>query len=189
MDVVKQRIRAAMACKKEERLTKGAEEGDSSAPKTVSKTSKRKVDGDGTRPSKKTVTIPDDASPKGKSAFKPSHGAGKGAMTSSSPVPEGPSCLLAHKAYAVGEVGSFVKPTDLEPCDLVGTEDLGASALFHITRVCLLFTSSFWFYLLLVLTNVCIFVFVRHWSVLRLFRNVALPRRRPSPVLGSIMLP
>ena len=130
MDVVKQRIRAAMACKKEERLTKGAEEGDSSAPKTVSKTSKRKVDGDGTRPSKKTVTIPDDASPKGKSAFKPSHGAGKGAMTSSSPVPEGPSCLLAHKAYAVREVGSFVKPTDLEPCDVVGTEDLGASAIF-----------------------------------------------------------
>ena len=69
-------------------------------------------------------------------------------MTSSSPVPEGPSCLLTYKAYAVGEVGSFVKPTDLEPCDLVGTEDLGASALFDITRVCLLFTSLF--YLLLV---------------------------------------
>ena len=47
-------------------------------------------------------------------------------MTSSSLVPKGPSCLLTHKAYAVGEVGSFVKPTDLEPCDLVGTEDLGA---------------------------------------------------------------
>ena len=150
MDVVKQRIRAAMACKKEERLTKGAEEGDSSAPKTVIKASKRKVDGDGTRPSKKTVTIPDDASPKGKSALKPSHGAGKGAMTSSGPVPKGPSCLLAHKAYAVGEVGSFVKLTDLEPCDLVGTEDLGASAIFDITRVCLLFTSSVWFSLILV---------------------------------------
>ena len=189
MDVVKQSIRAAMACKKEERLTKGAEEGDSSAPKTISKASKRKVDGDGTRLSKKIVTIPDGASPKGKSALKPSHGTGKGAMTSSGPVPEGPSCLLAHQAYAVEEVGSFVKPTDLEPCDLVGTEDLGASAIFHITRVCLLFTSSFWFYLLLVLTNVCVFLFVRHWSALRLFRNVALPRRRPSPVLGSIMLP
>ena len=149
MDVVKQRIRAAMACKKEERVTKGAEEGDSSAPKTVSKTSKRKVDGDGTRPSKKIVTIPDDASPKGKSAFKPSHGAGKGAMTSFGPVLEGPSCLMTHKAYVVGEVGSFMKPTDLEPCNLVGMEDLGVSALFDITRVCLLFTSSVWFYLLL----------------------------------------
>ena len=41
-------------------------------------------------------------------------------MTSSGPVHEGPSCLLTHKAYAVGEVGSFVKPKDLDPCDLVG---------------------------------------------------------------------
>ena len=149
MDVAKQRIRMAAARKKEERLTKGAEEGDSSAPKTVSKTSKRKVDSDGARPSKKTVTIPGDAPLKGKSALKPSHGAGKRAMTSSGLVPEGPSCLLTHKAYAVGEVGSFVKPTDLEPYDLVGMEDLGASALFYITKVCLLFTSSVWFSLLL----------------------------------------
>ena len=150
MDVAKQRIRVAAARKKEERLTKGAEEGDSSAPKTVSKAPKRKTDGNGSRPSKKTVTIPGDASPKGKSALKPRHGASKGAMTSSSLVPEDPSCLLTHKAYAVEEVGSFVKPTNLEPYDLVGTEDLGESALFYITRVCLLFTSSVWFYLLLV---------------------------------------
>ena len=139
MDIAKQRIRAAAARKKEERLTKGIEEGDSSTPKFISKAPKRKADGDGTRPSKKTVTILGDASPKGKSALKPSHGAGKGAMTSSGPVLEGPSCLLTHKAYAVGEVGSFVKPTDLESCDLVGTEDLGVSALFDITRVCLFF--------------------------------------------------
>ena len=139
MDIAKQRIRAAAARKKEERLTKGIEEGDSSAPKFISKAPKRKADGDGTRPSKKTITILGDASPKGKSALKPSHGTGKGAMTSSGPVLEGPSCLLTHKAYAVGEVGSFVKPTDLESCDLVGTEDLGVSALFDITRVCLFF--------------------------------------------------
>ena len=148
MDIAKQRIRAAAARKKEERLMKGTEDGDSSAPKSVSKSPKRKANGDGTRPSKKTVTILGDASLKGKSALKPSHGAGKGAMTSSGPVPEGPSCLLTHKAYTVEEVGSFVKPTDLEPCDLVGTEDFGASTLFYITRVCLLFTSSVWFYLL-----------------------------------------
>ena len=139
MDIAKQRIRAAAARKKEERLTKGIEEGDSLAPKFISKAPKRKANGDGTRPSKKTVTILGDASLKGKSALKPSHGAGKGAMTSSGPVLEGPSCLLTHKAYAVGEVGSFVKPTDLESCDLVGTEDLGVSALFDITRVCLFF--------------------------------------------------
>ena len=139
MDIAKQRIRAAAARKKEERLMKGTEEGDSLAPKFVSKAPKRKADGDGAHPSKKTVTIPGDASPKGKSALQPSHGAGKGAMNSSSLVLEGLSCLLTHKAYAVGEVGFFVKPTDLEPCDLVGMEDLGASALFDITRVCLFF--------------------------------------------------
>ena len=137
------------ARKKEERLVKGTEEGDSSAPKSVSKAAKRKANEDDARPSKKTVVIPGDASLKGKSSLKPSHGAGKGVMTSFGPVPEAPSCLLTHKAYAVGEVGSFVKPTDLEPCDLVGTEDLRALALFDITRVCLRFTSSVWFYLLL----------------------------------------
>ena len=149
MDVVEQRIRAATARKKEERLAKGTEKGDSSAPKSVNKAPKRKADKDGTRLSKETVVILGDASSKGKSALKPSHGAGKGAMTSSGIVHEGPSCLLTHKAYAVGEVGSFVKSTDLEPCDLVGTEDLGPLALFDITRVCLFFTSSVWFYLLL----------------------------------------
>ena len=120
-----------------------------SAPKFVSKAPKRKADGDGARPSKKTVVIPADASSKGKSSLKPSHGPGKGVMTSSGPVLEGLSCLLTHMAYAVREVSSFVKPTDLEPCDLVGTEDLGALTLFDITRVCLLFTRSVWFYLFL----------------------------------------
>ena len=57
-------------------------------------------------------------------------------MTSFGLVPKATSCLLTHKAYVVREVGSFVKLTDLEPCDLVRTEDLGASALFDITRVC-----------------------------------------------------
>ena len=112
------------------------EEGNSSVPKSVTKVSKRKPDGDDDRSSKRTAVTPGDASPKGKSSLKPGHGAGKGVMTSSNPALESPCCLLTHKGYTVGEVGSFVKPTDLEPCDLVGTEDLGASALFDITRVC-----------------------------------------------------
>ena len=177
MDVAKQRIRAAAARKKEERMTKGVEEGDLSAPKTVSKTSKRKADSEAARPFKKTVTIPGDASPKGRLAFKPSHGAGKGAMTSSGPVPEGLSCLLTHKAYAVGEVCSFVKPTDIKPCDLVGTKDLGASALFDITRVCLLSIILVWFYPLFCLSNVCVLLLFRPWSASRLSKSVALPRR------------
>ena len=57
-------------------------------------------------------------------------------MTSYGPVIEGPCCLLTHKDYAVGEVGSFIKSTDIEPCDLLGTEDLGVSALFDLTRLC-----------------------------------------------------
>ena len=139
MDAAKQRIRAAAARKNEEKLAKELEEGNSSVPKFVSKVSKRKLEGDDDCPSKRTAVTPGDASPKRKSSFKPSHGAGKGVMTSSSPVLEGPCCLLTHKGYTIGEVGSFVKPTDLEPCDLVGTKDLGASALFNITRVCLLY--------------------------------------------------
>ena len=59
-------------------------------------------------------------------------------MTSSGPVNEGPCRLLTHKDYVVGEVESLIKPTDIESCDLLGTEDLRASALFDLTRVCLL---------------------------------------------------
>ena len=139
MDATKQRIRATAASKKKERLVKESKEGNLSVPKSISKVSKRKPDGDNDHSSKRTVVAPSDASPKGKSSLKPSHGAGKGVMTSFGLVLKGPCCLLTHKGYTVGEVGSFVKPTDLEPCDLVGTEDLGASALFDITRVCLLY--------------------------------------------------
>ena len=59
-------------------------------------------------------------------------------MTSLGPVNEGPCRLLTHKDYVVEEVKSFVKPADIEPCDQLGTEDLRASALFDLTRVCLL---------------------------------------------------
>ena len=124
--------------KEEAKLAKGIKEENSSVPKFVSKVSKRKLDRDDDHPSKRTVVTPGDTSPKGNSSLKPSHGVGKGIMTSSGLVIEGPCCLLTHKGYAVEEVGSYVKPTDIEPCDLVGTEDLGALALFDITRVCLL---------------------------------------------------
>ena len=109
-----------------------------STPKTVTEASKRKPDGSDDRSSKKVVVTPGDISPKGKSPLKPSHGAGKGVLTSSGPIIESPYCLLTYKDYAVGEVGSFIKPTDIGPCDLLGTEDLGASSLFELARVCLL---------------------------------------------------
>ena len=110
MDAAKQRIRAATARKKEAKLVKGTEEGTSSAlpssiPKAVSKVSKRKPDGDDDRLSKRAVVTLDDAFPKRKSPLKPSHGAGKGVMTSSGPVIEGSCCLLTHKDYAVRRWG------------------------------------------------------------------------------------
>ena len=164
---------------------KGTEEGNSSVSKSVSKVSKRKIDEDDDHSSKKAVITPGDTSLKGKSSLKPSHGAGKGVMTSSGLIIEGSCCLLTHKGYAVGEVGLFAKPTDLEPCDLEATEDLGASTLFDITRVC-------FYYINLVLfpsylTDVCALLFFRPWFTSRLFRIVALLRRGSSPELGNIM--
>ena len=138
MDSAKQRIRAAAARQKEERKNKEAAGEASSTPKVVAKVTKRKPDGGDSRPTKKVAVTPRDEPLKEKSPPKPSHGAGKGVMTSTGPVSEGPCRLLTHKDYAVGEVGSLIKPTDIEPCDQVGTEELGASALFDLTRVCLL---------------------------------------------------
>ena len=127
-----------MAHKKEEKKSKETEGGPLLAPKTVSKVSKRKLDGKDDRPSKKAAVTSGDVSPKRKSPLKSSHGASKGVMTSSGPVIEGPRCLLTHKDYAVEKVGSFIKPTDIRPCNLLGTEDLEASTLFELARVCLL---------------------------------------------------
>ena len=111
-------------------------EGTSLVPKTIIKVSTRKPDRKDGRPSKRAAVTPRDVSPKWKSPFKPSHGAGKGVMTSSGLIIEGPYCLLTHKDNAVEEMGSFIKPTDIGPCDLLGTEDLEASALFDLARVC-----------------------------------------------------
>ena len=110
----------------------------SSTRKASSKQAKRKPDGSDRRPAKKAAVTPSNGAAKEKLPPKPSHGADKGAMTSLGPVNEGPCCLLTHKDYAVGEVKSFIKPADIEPCDQLGTKDLGASALFDLTKVCLL---------------------------------------------------
>ena len=107
-----------------------------STPKTIAKPAKRNPDESDGCPSKKAAVTPGDSALKEKSSLKPSHGAGKGVMTSSGPVNEGPCRLLTHKDYAIGEFESFIKPTDIEPCDLLGTDDLGASVLFDLTRVC-----------------------------------------------------
>jgi len=138
MESAKQRIRVVVARQKEEKGAKEAGGEASSTPKAVTKAAKRKPDGSDGHPSKKVTVTPGDGAIKEKSPQKPSHGGGKGVMTSSGPVNEGPCHLLTHKDYAVGDVESLIKLTDVEPCDQLGMEDLGASALFDLTRVCLL---------------------------------------------------
>ena len=148
MEFAKQRIRAVVARQKEEKRAKETGGKTSSTPKVVTKQAKRKPDGSDGRLAKKATVTPGDGAAKEKSPPKPSHGAGKGVMTSLGLINEGPYCLLTHKDYAVGEVKSFIKPMDIEPCDLLGTEDLGVSALFDLTRVCLLPFSQTGFILL-----------------------------------------
>ena len=136
MDTTTQRMGVAVTRKKEEaKKTKGQEGTSLSVPKAISKgLAKKKVDEEDDHPPKKVAVTPEDAHPK-KSPPKPGRGAGKGMMTSMDPVIEGPRCLLTHKDYAVEEVQSLIKPTDVDPCAELGTQELGASALFDLTWV------------------------------------------------------
>ena len=136
MEAAKQRVRAAAARKKEEDKAK-RKEGTSTPHSSLKGPIKRKADGKDDPPSKKATVGPMDV-PSKKSPSKSGHGAGKGVMTSSGPVIEGPRSLLTHKDYAVEGVESLIKETDLDPCAQLGTEDLGASAFFDIARVCFL---------------------------------------------------
>ena len=128
-------MREAVACKKEEeKRAKGKEGASSLVPKVVPKgLAKRKANRKDDRPSKKAVVTLGDADPKKKSPLKPRRGEGKRMMTSTGPVIEGHCHLLTNKDYAVEEVESFIKLTDVEPCVELGTEELGASALFDLT--------------------------------------------------------
>ena len=149
MESAKQRIRAAAARQKAEKKAQEAGGEASSTPKVPTRQAKRKPDGSDRCPAKKAAVTPD--SMKEKSPPKPSHGVGKGLMTSLGLVNEGPCRLLTHKDYAVEEVRSFVKPADIEPYDQLETEDLGASALFDLARVCLLPLSK-WLYFALIIS-------------------------------------
>ena len=132
---------------------KEKEEVSLSAPKTIAKVSKRKSDEKDNCPSQKVTVIPGNVPPKKKSPLKSSRGAGKGVMTSSSPIIKGAHCLLTYKDYAVKEVESFIKLTDIAPYDQLGTEDLGALTLFDLNRVCLLPQVKFVLFFLVHLTD------------------------------------
>ena len=102
-------MRAATSCKKEEN-EKGKEEASSSAPKGVGKGApKRKVDRKDDRFSKKLSVMPGEKQTKKPSPTKPSRGTGKGLMTSTGPVIQGPRRLLMHKGYVVEMVESIIK--------------------------------------------------------------------------------
>ena len=140
MEATRQRVKAAAARKKkEEKRDKGKKGVSSSTPKAVSKGSaKRKADGKDDCPSKKVAVTPRDANPKKKSPLNLSHGTGKRMMTLTGLVIEGHLRLLTHKDYVVEEVESFIKMIDVKPRAKLGTEELGTSALFELTRVSLL---------------------------------------------------
>ena len=102
MESAKQRIKATAARQKAEKKAQEVGREASSTLKASTKQAKRKPDRSDRRPAKKAAVTPSAA--KEKSPPKPSHGAGKGAMTSLGPVNEGPCRLLAHKDYAVEKV-------------------------------------------------------------------------------------
>ena len=130
------RTSAAQQKKKEEDKTKG--EGASlSALKTVRKVPKRKSDWKDDRPPKKPAVNVRDKSSKKPTLPKTGHGVGKGLMTTSGLVTQGPDrCLLTHKDYAIKMVGSIIRDRDVDPCVELGTDELGASGLFDLARVC-----------------------------------------------------
>jgi len=109
----------------------------SSAPKAVGKgVHKTKPDGKDDHPPKKPSVIVGDKSLKKPTPLKTGHGVGKGLMTSSGPVAQGPNCrLLTHKDYAIEMVGSIIRDKDVDPCVEEGTDELGASGLFDLTQV------------------------------------------------------
>ena len=107
-----------------------------STSKVVAKgASKLKNEGKDDRPHKKGPGIP--IGDKQPSPPKPNHGVGKGLMIGMGPVTQGAvRCLLTHKEHAIEMVESIIKETDLDPYAKQTIEDLGASGLFDLSRVC-----------------------------------------------------
>ena len=137
MEAARQRVKAAVACKKEEEMRAKEKEGaSSSAPKAVFEGSaKREADGKDDRPPKKAAVTLGDAYPKKKSPPKLSHGADKRLMTVSGPVVEGTHHLLTHKDYTVKTIQSIIKSRDVDPYVEELTKGLRAYAFFDLSQV------------------------------------------------------
>ena len=122
--------------KKEEDKTKG-EAASSSALKAVDKVPKRKNDGKDDRPSKKPAVNVGDRSLKKPTLSKTGHEVGKGLLTTSGLVTQGlDRHLLTHKEYAIEMMGSIIRDKDVDPCTELGTDELEASGLFNLARLC-----------------------------------------------------
>ena len=129
-------VRVAAASKKK----KEKDRAPSLAPKDV----KRKSEGKYDRPLKKGPVVPVGDKLKKSSPLKPSHGVGKGLMTLTGLVTQGPvRRLLTHKEHTVEVIESIIKDTDMDPCAEQTTEELGASGLFDLSRVCPFFIFIF----------------------------------------------
>ena len=127
------RMSTAQQKKKEEDKTKG-EGASSSALKAISKVPKRKNDGKDDHPSKKHAVNIEDRSSKKPMLPKTSHEVGRGLMTTSGLVTQGPDHhLLTHKDYAIEMMGSIIKDKDIDPYAELGTDELGvqASLILH----------------------------------------------------------
>ena len=137
-------MRTATTRRKEKENKAMGEEASLSAPKAAGKGApKRKADGKDNRPPKKASVTPGDKLPKKPSPPKPSHGVGKGLMTTSGPVTQGLDCrLLTHKDYVVEVMESIIKDKGVDPCAEQVTRELGASGLFDLTRVCFFLSLS-----------------------------------------------
>ena len=125
-------VRASIVGRKQ----KEKEGASTSAPKVITKgTSKNERKDD--RPHKKGSGTPvGDKQLKQPSSPKPSHGTGKGLMTTTSPITQGTiHRLFTHKEHIVEMVESIIKETNLDPCAEQMTQDLGASGLFDLSRV------------------------------------------------------
>ena len=136
-----------------------------SAPKVATKEAfKRKKDEKDNRPCKKGPGTPTrDKQLKQSSPPKPSHGVGKELMTRKGLIAQGAVChLLTHKEHAIEMVESIIKEMDLNPCAEQMTEDLGASGLFDLFRVCF-FPQNLSHFLFALLLTVFFFFFLRHW--------------------------
>lgn len=123
--------------RREKKKAKGKKKASSSAPKAVGKgVPKRKANEKDDHPLKKASVTLKDKLPKKSSPPKPSHEAGKGLMTLSGPVTQGPDhCLLTHKDYAIEMIKLIIKDKDVDPYANQMTKELGAAGLFELAQV------------------------------------------------------